>query len=303
MALALVRGMSSNDLKFSALVEEWKVHCRLKISDGWKLCQDQILRDHILPYLANRGVKEITPAHISIVMEQSKLRGHSPNTQKKIYMTMSKIFNDAVHFFEILQRSPVKKHFHRPHIPPMERPSLSPEQSKEFLKEVLKHDLYSSAVYLQLLAGLRVSEVQGLRWTDIDFKTETMTIARCYNKLTTTMQEYTKNKSHFVLPIAPLLLRYLRLKRRDIGFVCASSSGGMMSENGYRTFLGRIAARSGLPIKSSHGLRHSFARMLTELGASDEVLMQALNHKSIISTKSYIHRSDIGLKKFIKKIS
>src|SRR4051812_23412115 len=128
-------------MNFEEYIIEWKKLTRLKAGDGWKMCQDQIIRDHILPYLHGRDVRDITHSHISEVLNIGKLKGHSQNTQRKIYNTMSKIFNDAVDFFEIIQKSPVKKKFHRPILDPIENPSIDFEQSIVVLEYVFDNQL------------------------------------------------------------------------------------------------------------------------------------------------------------------
>ena len=286
-------------IKFSLYINEWKKSARLKVGRAWSICQDNMIRDHIIPYLQDKKMKDITPADISFVLTQSKLKNHAPGTTKKIYLVVNKIFNDAVSFFEILPRSPVKPRFHRPDTFPKERPFLKAERVWEML-EYVKNDCYGIAVHVQLLSGLRVSEIQGLRWGDINFDENIITVSRAYNSITKEIQPFTKNKTHHIIPLVKPLKEYLLLKRRDIGFVCLSTKGKMLHECGYNAYLRRIARELNLPIHSSHGLRHSYARLMVELGASDDIIQAALNHKSVVSTKTYIHRSNERLTDFCR---
>jgi integrase len=231
------------------------------------------------------------------------MKGHASRTTKKIYMVMSKIFRDAVEIFEVIPKSPVRKHFHAQVIEDVERPSMTPLQTWAFLEYVMHHELYGVPIWIQCLAGLRVSEVQALEWRDIDFDENTITIRRAYNKLTKKIQNYPKNKRFATIPMAPALRKFLLPFKQKQGLVCFSSVGGMMSENGYDTFLNRICERLQLPIKSSHGLRHSCARLFIEMGAADEDVQRLLNHKTLASTKTYIHRTHEQLFKIAKKIA
>lgn len=289
-------------MKFAEYVTKWKIAARLKISDGWKIHQDQILEQHILPFLANVPLRKITPEIISTVIQASKDKGHSPNTTKKIYMVMSKIFKDAVQFFELIERSPVKKHFHKPEIPPMERPYLTYEQSLVVLEYVMHHPLFGDAVWIQILAGLRVSEVQGLKWEDIDFKDDLIIITRKYNKITGKMDGFTKSKTHHTVPLCGMLKRHL-LPKKGEGFICKSSTGGMMNHDGYKTWIRRLSKKLKLSITASHGFRHSCARLYKEFGATDEMIQQLLGHKSIISTQTYLHKDLKNLIDLAKKIA
>lgn len=288
---------------FDDFVDDWKKKARINIGEGWRICQDQVIEAHIKPYLTGKRIACITPVDISDVINASVSKGHSANTTKKIYMVMSKIFNDAVHFFEILNRSPVKKRFHLPKVTPTVQPSMNYLQSWSLLEYTINNQQYGTAIWLQTLAGLRISEVQGLDWNDLNFDKDTIFVQRCWNKHTRKMQPFTKNKTHFTVPIPPSLRKFLLAKRRLSGFICTGRFGGMMHRQAYTRFLSRVCKKLSLPIKSSHGLRHSCARIYAELGATDADLQRLLGHKSSASTKTYIHRDDKKLWELSKKIS
>ena len=167
----------------------------------------------------------------------------------------------------------------------------------------MHHPLYGSAVWLQLLTGVRVSEVQGLEWDDIEWSRNAINVKRAFNKHTKKFQSYTKNKNHYQVPMTPKLKQYLQDHRNQFRFICANPSGGMLASKSYDEFLKRLQLALKLPIGSSHGLRHSCARLYASLGASDEDLQKLLGHKHLSSTKTYIHRTPEALFKIAKKIA
>ena len=283
--------------------EEWKSKARLIVSDGWKICQDQILKDHILPYIGRQSIKSITPAHISEVLKISRDRGHAPNTQKKVYNVLSKLFSDAVTFFEIINKSPVRKRFHKPIIPEIERACMDYEQSIVFLEYVMNDPLFGLPAWIQCLAGPRVSEVQALQIKDFDFDRCRIKISKAYNKHTKKIQAFTKNKNHYYSPIPPMLAKYLETRLSGTGFACKGRWGGMISQRGFDQFLKRTSKVLGFDCGSSHLLRHACAKIFAEKGASDEDLQKLLGHKSLQSTKTYIHRTDKNLFEISKKIA
>lgn len=288
---------------FAVYVTEWKKHARFRVSEGWSLCVAQVLRDHIQPHLDRVPLKKITVVHISKVIQASKDRGHSEAQQKKIYMVMSKLFRDAVEFFEYLDRSPVKKRYHLVKVNPISQPYMTWEQSVIMLEYALDSQLFMLPVWIQLLSGLRVSEVQVLTWDCVDFDRDLIHVRRAYNKLTKAIQPYPKNRSHYPVPIPPKLRARLLGEKNRVGLVCRNQSGGMMSENGYREYLNRVCTKLKLPIRSSHGLRHSCARIYQEMGAGDEDIQRLLGHKWLVSTKTYLHRDDVRLVEVAKRIA
>lgn len=144
-------------MKFKDYVDKWKERARLNVSDGWQKCQDQIIKAHISPHLDSLEIHKITPEHISKVLEASVKKGHSKNQQRKIYNVLSKLFSDAIHFFDLITKSPVRKKFHRPILTALERPSLTTEQFHIVLEYTMNHPVYGAPVWLQLLSGIRVS--------------------------------------------------------------------------------------------------------------------------------------------------
>lgn len=59
----------------------------------------------------------------------------------------------------------------------VERRFLSKEEQNQFLKEV-EHNWYKEMFYIMFLTGMRIGEVGGLKWTDVDFKNKCINIQR-----------------------------------------------------------------------------------------------------------------------------
>jgi integrase len=290
-------------MKFRFLVTEWKNKCRGTTSKGWQINQDQVIRDHIEPYLGNQDVRSITRGHISEVLNQSRLKNHSANQQKKIYMVLSKIFADAVEFFEIIDKSPVAKKFHLPSVPKIEQPYLTMEQSIVLLEYVMDMEPWGPMIWTQLLSGIRFSELCALEFSDFRWSEGYISITKAYNRNTKELQRFTKNKEHYFPPIPPKLLNYLRTRLKKRGLAFQNSIGGMMSSKTYDENLKRIFTQLNLPITSSHGLRHSCATLYREMGASDQAIQRLLGHKTLVSTQNYLHGVDKRLLEIAKKIA
>ncbi|OFZ79528.1 MAG: hypothetical protein A2583_10090 [Bdellovibrionales bacterium RIFOXYD1_FULL_53_11] len=84
----------ARNLLFGEYLGRWMIECRGHVSDGWKISQNQMIRDYILPHLANRRFAEIQPYDIGNVIEKSKER-LQPQTAKHIYSLLRKMFGDA----------------------------------------------------------------------------------------------------------------------------------------------------------------------------------------------------------------
>src|SRR5262245_16442295 len=142
---------------------------------------------------------------------------------------------------------------------------------------------------LELLyaCGIRVSELTGLNWEDIDF-TERMILVRgkgrkerivpfgkhCLQALQA-YREARLAKEGSLLPTQPAFLNHLgtRLTVRSVG-----------------RLVDKYVLLSGLGRRiSPHGIRHSFATHMLNSGADLRSIQELLGHKSLSATQRYMH--------------
>jgi integrase len=290
-------------MKFEEYLEQWKNETRSRSGDGWKANQDQLIGQHILPHLVGKHMAVITSGMISKILDASKKKGHSPKTRLHLYSFLYKFFYDAVNFFDMDIKNPVKAKYHRPKVPKIKAKFMTPEQSFVLLEYVFG-SRYSHGIWIQLLCGLRVSEMLPLTWGDIDFQNEQITVSRIWNKGTKTIQKYTKNGNQVYVPLPAKLKAYLKkYKGKDDDLVMPNQNKEMMCYYVYRRHLRKLAKTLKLPIRSTHGLRHSCTEIWVDVGASAEDLRRLLNHLSLSSTENYIHRTDNRLNSLAKKIA
>ena len=131
--------------------------------------------------------------------------------------------------------------------------------------------------------GLRVSEVVGLDWSDVDLRARVLPFGR---------------------PAAAALCEWqgawdeVRSRRRDGGPAATSGDeavflnfrGGRLSDRAVRLVLDRRqAAGGGVQSVHPHMLRHSFATHLLEEGADLRTIQELLGHSSLSTTQRYTH--------------
>jgi integrase/recombinase XerC len=144
--------------------------------------------------------------------------------------------------------------------------------------------------------GLRVSELVGLSWEDID---PTLEIVRVRGK---------GNKERIV-PIGRKALDALACYRAQIpvlvtpgnrGAVTAAfssaspvflnSRGGRLTTRSVARLVGGYARACGIALQTSpHALRHSFATHLLDAGADLRAIQELLGHASLSTTQKYTH--------------
>jgi integrase len=162
---------------------------------------------------------------------------------------------------------------------------LTIEQTLQLLATVETHRL-CVLYHLAITLGLRLGELLGLQWGDIDWKERTLTIRRqvqeVYGKLEVKLGAKT-NAGNRVLPIPPRVLERLSDMPREGLFIFPSDEGTVMAPSNFeRHFRGGktgktktirgIRAKAGLPVTVKfHHLRHTASTRIMELGTPDEI--------------------------------
>ena len=145
--------------------------------------------------------------------------------------------------------------------------------------------------------GLRVSELVGLRVSDLDLEHEALHVRG-------------KGRKERIVPLGSHALgaitKYIELARTEPKFAEAWKAGeegsptplflnkhaGSLSSRSVRRKLDKYLRQAGLdPAISPHTLRHSFATHLLENGADLRSVQELLGHQSLSTTQVYTHLS------------
>ncbi|MGH7813300.1 MAG: tyrosine-type recombinase/integrase [Candidatus Binataceae bacterium] len=141
-------------------------------------------------------------------------------------------------------------------------------------------------------SGLRVSELVGLNWRDIDEEVGLVTIRRG------------KGNKDRVAPIGEPALDALLAWRRAMpiawspdGPVIVNLRGGRLTTRAVEQILARRILAAGLASSiTPHGLRHCFATHMLNHGADLRSIQEMLGHASLATTQRYTHVSVNHLK-------
>jgi integrase/recombinase XerC len=146
-------------------------------------------------------------------------------------------------------------------------------------------------------SGLRVSELVGLNWRDLDDEIGMLTVRAG------------KGNKDRVVPIGEPALDALRAWRRAMpvawehdGPVITNLRGGRLTTRSVEMMLERRIAAAGLATAiTPHGLRHCFATHMLGAGADLRSIQEMLGHASLATTQRYTHVSVNHLKEVYRR--
>jgi integrase len=163
-----------------------------------------------------------------------------------------------------------------------------------------KEERLQALFTVPLAVGLRPGEALGLRWTDVNFETGTISVCRELQRVEGRLQllelKTLRSRRQIVLPdVALSALKAHRTRQleerlqlgehwKESGLVFTTSVGTPIEpRNAVRTFK-RILRKAGLPDKRFYDLRHTCASLLLAQGVHPRVVMDILGHSQISLT-------------------
>jgi len=145
-------------------------------------------------------------------------------------------------------------------------------------------------IELMYAAGLRVSELCGLRVADVDLDSATLT---CHGKGSKQRRiPIGKSAVHWVQ-------RYLAVRDRlgSNNPVLFLNRGRALTRQLAWSIIKTHAATAEVPDISPHTLRHSFGTHLMQHGADSRSVQALLGHSDISTTEIYTHITDLHMRK------
>jgi integrase len=209
----------------------------------------------------------------------------SANTKAHIRNLMHLLFNCAIRW-ELIEKNPVelvRQSTKRTRLPRV----LTPEEFRLLLAEL--QEPCRTMVLMAGCLGLRISEILGLRWGDIDWGDLTILIQR--SVVQGIVYETKTEASRKPMPIdSQIAESLLRLQRRAayVGpedFIFPNSSGGprwngiMLTDH-----IKPAAERAGIGKIGWHTFRHTFSSLLHQAGTGLAAQKELLRHADIQTT-------------------
>lgn len=271
----------------------------------------QLNLDHwIYPALGDLKMPDITPANITALLLDMQSQGKAHATAVKTYTVLSSLFKMA-YLGDAVPVNPMDK---------VERPkprkdegtgksveAYTPEQIQQIIFAVQAEPLKWQCYFRLLIdTGIRRGECSALRWENVNFKENTITIAGnlCYTPDKGTYLDTPKSGKTRLVDVDPAVMSLLRQLRQEQASTCISpwvftqeNSPEPMHPQTPVRYMKKFSKRYGIPGLHPHLLRHSFASIAITYGADIASVSHKLGHAEISTTLNMYTHPDMDSQK------
>lgn len=298
----------ASDAEFTAktmneVFEQWNTLFRPKITNSTRRNHEGLWRNEISPVIGGIRLRDIQPKHVAKVFETARERGRADTSQALLFAIMNGMFNSLRETHGVMH-NPVLKKF-KPKLEQRLRGFLTPAESVKVLRAV-ETDEYGPAMWIMLFTGLRIGEMCGLQWKDINFNARCITVR---HQWLANEREFgpLKNKKQRIVPLGLDLARFLERRRPNPydgeKYVATGYSGGHMRYETLAEEIRHMCRKAGVRRVTPHELRHSCSELWIEHGASVEDIRRLLDHSNPTTTMKYIHRTEERLSRLADAVT
>ncbi|MBZ9633143.1 tyrosine-type recombinase/integrase [Clostridium sp. FP1] len=245
-------------------------------------------------------IDKITLMDIQGVIDKLTIEGLNPNTIHDYIRKLNIIFNSAMNEYDLITKLPTRKLKYNVSKIAKNKRALNASEEKLILKEIKNTD-FNFVILIALKCGLRIGEIVGLTWDNIDVKNSSIKVTQQWKKLPTGEYNFgtLKSKNSYRnVPIPQKVLHKFKsfkkvenLNGRVFNFKNTASTA---------IALNRALEKYNITV---HELRHTYGSKLIANGMNFEDAAELLGHTAQETMKTYSHVNDDMRKKAVKLIN
>lgn len=318
--------VEGKSLKFTDFVEIWKRDYGSKeLAPSTYKRYLGILESRIIPFFGHFRVDKIKPTDImqfyDLLSKDTQIIRRKDNNGKKTGKPLSPktilehhrllraMLQKAV-YWQMIVSNPAER-VQAPKTKKPKRKYYDDEQSKALISNLMElteeQFKYKVAIILTIFTGVRLGELMGLEWDDIDFRNGIVSINRSSQYLadkgvfTKTPKTESSIRDVAIPDFVVSLLEdykywYDEQKYQygelwyDSNRLFVQADGKPMHPSTISKWFEKFVAQIGLPVINFHGLRHTNATLLIAQNIDVSVVAARLGHAQITTTLNfYVH--------------
>ena len=292
----LMKKQADVTMTFGAFAELYERDIKPRLKENTWLTKESIINKKIVPYFAKRQLCDIVAK--DVIEWQNEIRklkdksgeNYSLTYLKTIHTQLSAMFNHAVRYYG-LKANPAAIAGNMGCEERREMLFWTLDEYKKFSYTMMDKPLSFYAFEMLYWCGIREGEMLALTAKDFDFKSETVTINKSYQRL--------KGRDVITTPKTKKSNRTIKMPK----FLCEEMQDYIKmfysTDENERIFpvsksymhheMDRGSKKSGVKRIRIHDLRHSHVSLLIEMGFTALAIADRLGHESIEVTYKYAH--------------
>ncbi len=287
----------------SFLLDEWIPARRDSLKPPTFESYTQNIRLHVVPTLGATPLQKLMPGHLNRLYADLRESGRcdgngglSPRSTRYIHTIIRKALDDA------LKWGLVVRNVADAAAPPSGRRTSDTEMKswtvddlRTFLSSLTDDRLYA-AWLLAATTGMRRGEILGLRWSDIDLDSTSLSVRQTLISVSYKMQFSTPKteRSRRTVALDVATVKALRTHRtaqleerlawgeayEDRGLVFTRENGAPIHPDTFAQWFPKHVNRAGVPSIRFHDVRHTHASLALQAGVPVKVVSERLGHAS-----------------------
>lgn len=311
--------------KKSMLYKDWLLiwldNKRKFVKDSTYATYSLSVMNHLIPTLGNYPLamlsEELIQEKIFSWLEEGGCLGGglSQKTVKELIMLVKASLRAAA---KAKQCEAMSLEFSYPHCQPQERIKVFSSKASHKLYTYLLHHLepHNLGLLIALYTGMRIGEVCALQWQDIDLERGELyvhkTLQRIFGKdgegqlySRVVISDPKSHSSRRCIPLKRSLLDIMRRQNVHQGSAYVITGTEQYTEpSNYRAYYYKLLHKLKLPQVNFHGLRHTFATRLIEIGVDYKTVSELLGHSNVnITLNLYVHPNMEHKHKVLEKLN
>ena len=314
-----------NRCTFSQLCSEWEESVQYQVKPSTYAVYFTMLEKHILPELGKYQVRKMNNRVVDQFLQDKQGQDLSWNTLRLLIFLLKAILHtgedkgictaEKIHYYIPKYKKPYMKVFDRGDA---QRLISHLENSEK---------TFEMGLLISICTGIRVGELCGLKWGDVNWSRGTLQINRTVSRIRNPEIDERAEKGRGAktgdhmsktivyigtpktgtsireIPLPDfLIIKMLDSKRGDSCYILSGTEKCMEPRGVQRRFK-NLLRRCNIPDINIHSLRHAFASKWIENGFDSKALSEILGHSSVkITMDIYVHSNMEQKKSYMNRM-
>ena len=299
-------------MKISEIIKLWENDKKLYVKKSTYSAYLLLIENHINPYFADK--EQITEEDVQKFVLTELRKELSQKSIKDIIIVLKMILKFAVKQ-KLLAYNEIEIKF--PTVgEKTDLEVLNKNDHKKIINYLQENFTFKNlGIYICLSTGMRIGEICGLLWSDIDVESGIIKVRRTVQRIyvidgetrhTEILIDTPKTKNSIRdIPMTTELYKIIKPLKKVVNndFYVITNEAKPTEPRTYRNYYERLIKRLGIPKLKFHGLRHSFATRCIESKCDYKTVSVILGHSNISTTLNlYVHPNMEQKKKCIDQM-